>query len=86
MGVVFGEIKFKANAEQLNQQEQATHRQTQDNPTGKIMHISEVHSQQDNVVIKAHPEVKDYTGEHRWIRDGITIIPKGAVIESGTEL
>ena len=40
----------------------------------------------DGVVIKAHPEVQDYTGERRWIRDGITIIPKGAVIEPGTEL
>jgi glucose-1-phosphate adenylyltransferase len=40
----------------------------------------------DGVVIKAHPEVQDYTGERRWIRDGITIIPKGTVIEPGTEL
>ncbi len=40
----------------------------------------------DNVTIKAHPEVEDYTGERRWIRDGITIIPKGTIIESGTEL
>ena len=40
----------------------------------------------DNVTIKPHPEVEDYTGERRWIRDGITIIPKGTVIESGAEL
>jgi glucose-1-phosphate adenylyltransferase len=40
----------------------------------------------DNVTIKAHPGVEDYTGERRWIRDGITIIPKGTVIEPGTEL
>ena len=40
----------------------------------------------DNVTIKPHPEVEEYTGERRWIRDGITIIPKGTVIESGAEL
>jgi len=40
----------------------------------------------DNVTIKPHPEVEQYTGERRWIRDGITIIPKGTVIESGAEL
>ena len=33
-----------------------------------------------------YPEVEEYTGERRWIRDGITIIPKGTVIESGAEL
>ena len=40
----------------------------------------------DNVTIKAHPEVEEYTGERRWIRDGITILPKGTVIEPGTTL
>jgi len=40
----------------------------------------------DNVTIKPHPDVSEYTGERRWIRDGITIIPKGVVIESGAEL
>ncbi len=40
----------------------------------------------DNVVIKAQPDVKEYEGERRWIRDGITVIPKGTVIQSGTEL
>jgi len=40
----------------------------------------------DNVIIKPQPDVAEYEGERRWIRDGITIIPKGTVIESGTEL
>jgi glucose-1-phosphate adenylyltransferase len=40
----------------------------------------------DGVVIKPQPDVTEYTGERRWIRDGITIIPKGVVIEPGTEL
>jgi glucose-1-phosphate adenylyltransferase len=40
----------------------------------------------DGVIIKAHPDVTEYTGERRWIRDGITIIPKGTIIEPGTEL
>ena len=40
----------------------------------------------DGVIIKAHPEVAEHHGERRWIRDGITIIPKGTVIEPGTEL
>jgi glucose-1-phosphate adenylyltransferase len=40
----------------------------------------------DNVVIKARPDVAEYEGERRWIRDGITVIPKGTVIQPGTEL
>ena len=40
----------------------------------------------DNVVITAQPDVAEYEGERRWIRDGITVIPKGTVIKSGTEL
>ncbi len=40
----------------------------------------------DGVIIKTHPDITDYTGERRWIRDGITIIPKGTIIEPGTEL
>ena len=40
----------------------------------------------DDVVIRPHPDVADYVGERRWIRDGITIIPKGTVIAAGTEL
>jgi glucose-1-phosphate adenylyltransferase len=40
----------------------------------------------DNVVIRAQPDVTEYEGERRWIRDGITVIPKGTVLPSGTEL
>ncbi len=40
----------------------------------------------DNVVISAHPDVAEYQGELCWIRDGITVIPKGTVIPAGTEL
>ena len=40
----------------------------------------------DRVVIRARPEVKEFEGKNHWIRDGITIIPKGAVIPSGVEL
>jgi len=40
----------------------------------------------DGVVIRARPEVKDHRDEYRWIRDGITIVPKGTVIPPGTEL
>jgi len=40
----------------------------------------------DGVIIRAKPEGKVYKGEKYWIKDGITIIPKGAVIESGTEI
>jgi glucose-1-phosphate adenylyltransferase len=40
----------------------------------------------DRVIIRARPEVKDFKGDGYWIRDGITVIPKGAVIPSGTEL
>jgi glucose-1-phosphate adenylyltransferase len=40
----------------------------------------------DDVVIRSQPDVADYEGERRWIRDGITIIPKGTVIRSGTVL
>ena len=40
----------------------------------------------DNVTIKAHPDVQEFTGDKHWIRDGITIIPKGTVIEPGTEI
>jgi glucose-1-phosphate adenylyltransferase len=38
----------------------------------------------DNVIIEAQPDVKEYQGDRRWIRDGITIIPKGTVIKSGS--
>lgn len=40
----------------------------------------------DNVVITARPDVAEYEGKRHWIRDGITVIPKGTIIESGTEL
>ncbi len=40
----------------------------------------------DNVVIRARPEVKEYKGKKHWIRDGITIVPKGTVIPSGTTI
>ncbi len=40
----------------------------------------------DNVVIRPNPHVSEYEGERRWIRNGITVIPKGTVIASGTEL
>ncbi len=40
----------------------------------------------DNVVILPKPGVTDYEGERRWVRDGITVIPKGTVIASGTVL
>lgn len=40
----------------------------------------------DSVIIRAKPAVKDFKGETYWVRDGVTIIPKGAIIPSGTEL
>jgi len=40
----------------------------------------------DGVVIRAKPEAGDYEGELHWIRDGITIIPRGTVIPAGTEI
>ena len=40
----------------------------------------------DDVRIPARPDAQDFQGENYWIRDGITVIPKGAIIESGTEL
>jgi len=40
----------------------------------------------DGVTIRPHPDVTEYTGDFCWIRDGITIIPKGVIIEPGSEL
>jgi len=40
----------------------------------------------DGVSIRAKPDDRNYEGEDYWIRDGITIIPKGKVIESGREI
>ena len=38
----------------------------------------------DGVVIRPRPDVEQLESELYWIRDGITIIPKGTVIPSGT--
>ena len=40
----------------------------------------------DEVVIRAKSDVRDIREAHYWIRDGITVIPRGAVIPSGTVL
>jgi len=40
----------------------------------------------DGVVIRSKSDMKDFQGKNHWIRDGITVIPKGTVIPSGTEL
>jgi len=40
----------------------------------------------DEVIIKAKPAASNVEGEHHVVRDGITIIPKGAVIPSETEI
>jgi glucose-1-phosphate adenylyltransferase len=40
----------------------------------------------DNVVIRARPDMADLKSDNYWIRDGITVVPKGAVIPSGTEI
>ncbi len=40
----------------------------------------------DGVVIKSKKTEKDYQGEYFWLCDGITVIPKGAIIPPGTEL
>ncbi len=40
----------------------------------------------DGVVIKPHPDVAEHEGPYAWVRDGITIVPKGMVIPSGTEI
>lgn len=38
----------------------------------------------DSVIIKSHPDVSEKDGESHYVRDGIVIIPRGAVIPSGT--
>jgi len=38
----------------------------------------------DRVVIRAKPGAPDSEAESYWVRDGITIVPKGAVIPAGT--
>ncbi|MBD3289560.1 glucose-1-phosphate adenylyltransferase, partial [candidate division KSB1 bacterium] len=40
----------------------------------------------DGVTIKSKKEEDDYQGEYFWVRDGITVIPKGVVIPPGTDL
>ncbi|MGA1870734.1 MAG: glucose-1-phosphate adenylyltransferase [bacterium] len=40
----------------------------------------------DNVVITAKEKGKNYNGKNHWVREGITIIPKGAVIPPGATL
>jgi glucose-1-phosphate adenylyltransferase len=40
----------------------------------------------DDVVIRAKPRAKDRQEENYWIRDGITVVPGGAVIPPGTRL
>jgi glucose-1-phosphate adenylyltransferase len=40
----------------------------------------------DDVVVETHADAADSKGPYCWIRDGITIIPKGTVIPSGTRL
>ena len=39
-----------------------------------------------NVVIRANPKAKDRKGDQYWIRDGITIIPRGTVIPPNTTI
>jgi glucose-1-phosphate adenylyltransferase len=40
----------------------------------------------DGVIIRAKASAQDEQGEHYWIKDGITVIPKGAVIMGGTKI
>lgn len=40
----------------------------------------------DGVIIRAQPDVKEHRDQYRWIRDGVTVIPKGTVIPPGTVL
>jgi glucose-1-phosphate adenylyltransferase len=39
----------------------------------------------EGVVIRPHTDVAESEGPWHWVRDGITIIPKGTVIPPGTE-
>ncbi|MDZ7319442.1 MAG: glucose-1-phosphate adenylyltransferase [candidate division KSB1 bacterium] len=40
----------------------------------------------DNVIIKNKSDVKNLEGKNYWIQDGITVIPKNAIIPSGFEI
>jgi glucose-1-phosphate adenylyltransferase len=37
----------------------------------------------DNVTIGAKPDTYNTEGEQHWVRNGITVIPKGAIIPPG---
>ena len=40
----------------------------------------------DGVIIRARPDAQDQQEANYWIRDGITVIPKGAVLLPGTKI
>ena len=40
----------------------------------------------ENVVIRARADARDLKGDLCWVRDRITVIPKGTIIPFGTEL
>lgn len=40
----------------------------------------------DGVVIRQRPKGEESQGKYHWVRDGITIVPKGTTIPSGTEV
>jgi glucose-1-phosphate adenylyltransferase len=40
----------------------------------------------DGVAIRAKPELMEFQGKDYWIRDGITVIPKGSIIRPRTEI
>jgi len=40
----------------------------------------------DGVIIQAKPGVWEFRGKDHWIRDGITVIPKGAIMRPGTKI
>jgi len=40
----------------------------------------------DNVIIDINSDIEEFEGKFYWVKDGITIIPKGAVIPSGTKI
>lgn len=40
----------------------------------------------DNVIIRSKAGVRDLKADNYWVRDGVTVIPKGAVIPAGTEI
>jgi glucose-1-phosphate adenylyltransferase len=40
----------------------------------------------DGVSIRAKPEAPEFQGKDYWIREGITVIPKGAIIKPGSDI